>query len=67
MDTPEMQQFKGSWQQLKGRLKEIWGVLSDDELDRFEGKWDQLVGYIQEKTGEAREIIQQKLAAFRNS
>lgn len=61
MDTPREQQAEGNWKQFKGRLKEAWGALSDDDVDRYEGQRDQLEGHIQEKTGEAREAIQRKL------
>lgn len=64
MSNPETQQAKGSWNQLKGRIKESWGVLSDDDLDRYEGKLEQLAGKIQEKTGESREKIREKLKSF---
>jgi uncharacterized protein YjbJ (UPF0337 family) len=55
--TPQEQQAEGSWKQFRGRLRESWGVLTDDDLDRHEGKRDQLEGHIQEKTGETRESI----------
>ena len=41
----------GHWNQLKGKVKESWGQLTDDELDEVEGKFDQLVGLIQQKVG----------------
>lgn len=66
MSDPETQQAKGSWNQLKGRVKESWGVLTDDDVDRYEGKLDQLAGKIQEKTGESREKIREKLESFQN-
>ena len=52
---------EGKWDQLKGRVKESWGVLTDDDLDRTEGKFDRLVGTIKEKTGEASDAIENKL------
>jgi len=55
------QQLEGKWDQLRGRVKETWGDLTDDELDQTEGKWDRVVGTIKEKTGEAREEIERKL------
>ncbi|PEN12963.1 hypothetical protein CRI94_11900 [Longibacter salinarum] len=61
MAGPKEQQAKGNWKQLKGKIKEAWGVLTDDDLDRYEGKRDQLEGHIQEKTGESREKIRKKL------
>lgn len=61
MDSPREQQTEGSWKQFKGRMKEAWGALSDDEIDRMEGQRDQLEGLIQEKTGESRQNIRQEI------
>jgi hypothetical protein len=36
--------FEGRWKQVRGKAKEWWGQLTDDELDRVAGKKDQLVG-----------------------
>lgn len=52
------QQLEGQWNQVKGRLKERWGQLTDDELDQVEGNARQLVGAIQQKTGESRQAIE---------
>ncbi len=43
--------LKGQWKQLKGKVKEEWGDLTDDELTEIDGKHDQLVGRIQERYG----------------
>ena len=51
----------GKWDQLKGRIKESWGVLTDDDLERAEGKIDRLVGVIKEKTGESADAIKARL------
>jgi uncharacterized protein YjbJ (UPF0337 family) len=53
--------LEGKWDQGKGRVKEAWGALTDDDLDRTEGKFDRLVGTIKEKTGEASDAIERKL------
>jgi uncharacterized protein YjbJ (UPF0337 family) len=60
VDT-KRQQLEGKWDQMRGRVKESWGALTDDDLDRTEGKWDRLVGTIKEKTGDAVETIERKL------
>ena len=52
---------EGKWDEAKGRIKEAWGSLTDDDLDRTEGKFDQLVGTIKEKTGEAIDVVERKL------
>jgi uncharacterized protein YjbJ (UPF0337 family) len=51
----------GHWNQLKGKITESWGQLTDDELEEVEGKFDQLVGLIQQKTGEGRKHIERTL------
>jgi uncharacterized protein YjbJ (UPF0337 family) len=59
--TDERLQFEGKRDQMRGRVKEAWGALSDDDLDRTEGKWDQLVGTIKERNGESMDAIEKKL------
>jgi len=39
--------IEGNWKMAKGKVKEQWGKLTDDDLDRIAGKRDQLVGKIQ--------------------
>jgi uncharacterized protein YjbJ (UPF0337 family) len=43
--------IEGSWKQLKGRIKERWGDLTDDDLDRIAGRRDQFEGLIQQRYG----------------
>ncbi|MBV7441450.1 CsbD family protein [Weeksellaceae bacterium TAE3-ERU29] len=49
--------LKGNWDQLKGKVKQQWGDLTDDDLTYADGKSDELLGKIQEKTGEAKEKV----------
>jgi uncharacterized protein YjbJ (UPF0337 family) len=56
MSAAEQRLF-GHWDSLKGKIKEHWGQITDDELAEVEGQYDQLVGLIQQKTGEARQQI----------
>jgi uncharacterized protein YjbJ (UPF0337 family) len=53
--------LEGKWNQYKGKAKEKWGELTDDDLDRVEGKRDQLVGAIQERYGRARSEAEQEV------
>ncbi len=55
------QTFKGNWTEIRGRVKEKWGSLTDDDLVLAEGKADQLVGIIQRRTSESREKIEHEL------
>ena len=45
----------GNWKQLKGKVVEQWGKLTDDELDRIGGKREQLAGRLQQNYGIARD------------
>ena len=47
MDLSRM--LKAQWKQLRGKVKEKWGKLTDDDLDKVEGQFEQLVGVVQEK------------------
>lgn len=49
--------MKGNWNQMKGKLKQKYGSLTDDDLKYEEGKEDELYGRLQEKTGEAKDKI----------
>ena len=55
------QVVKGNWTELRGRVKDRWGSLTDDDLVRAEGQVDTLVGIIQQRTGESREHIEHEL------
>jgi uncharacterized protein YjbJ (UPF0337 family) len=56
--------IKGNWKQLKGRVQEKWGDLTDDDLDRAEGERDQIVGLIQERYGLAKADAEAELDRF---
>jgi uncharacterized protein YjbJ (UPF0337 family) len=58
--------MKGNWNQLKGKVKEAWGDLTDDELTKVEGKRDQLVGLIQKKYGKSKEEVESQLTRYEN-
>jgi uncharacterized protein YjbJ (UPF0337 family) len=57
-------QIKGNWNIAKGKLKQRWGDLTDDDLDYAEGKEEELVGRIQKRTGETREAVEKALAEY---
>lgn len=46
---------EGNWMQFKGKVKEQWGKLTDDQLDQIEGRRDRLVGVLQEQYGLAKD------------
>jgi len=53
------QVLQGNWNEWKGKLRQKWGQLTNDDVQNFSGNVDQLVGLIQRKTGEARQSIEQ--------
>ena len=54
-------QAKGNWNVAKGKLKQKFGQLTDDDLRYEEGKDDELIGRIQKRTGAAKEAIEKAL------
>jgi uncharacterized protein YjbJ (UPF0337 family) len=59
--TMDWNRVEGNWKQTKGKVKEKWGQLTDDDLQISGGNVDQLVGRIQQKTGVGREQIEKFL------
>ena len=55
-------EISGNWKQLKGKAKEQWGMLTDDDMTVFEGKRDQLVGKIQERYGYAKDQAEKEVS-----
>jgi uncharacterized protein YjbJ (UPF0337 family) len=58
MNTLEV---KGDWNITKGKLKQKWAKLTDDDLQYADGKQEELVGRIQKRTGETREAVEKAL------
>ena len=53
--------IEGNWKQIKGKVKEQWGKLTDDVLDQLDGKREQLAGRIQEAYGISRDEADRQL------
>jgi uncharacterized protein YjbJ (UPF0337 family) len=53
--------IKGNWKQFKGKVREQWGKLTDDDLDIIAGKRDQFLGKLQERQGIARDEAEKQL------
>ena len=50
-------EIKGGWNELKGKIKQAYGDLTDDDLTHEEGKDDELLGRLQQKTGKTRDDL----------
>jgi uncharacterized protein YjbJ (UPF0337 family) len=51
-------EIKGDWNIAKGKLKQKWSKLTDDDLQYVAGKQEELFGRIQKSTGETREVVE---------
>ena len=56
-DKMDWNRIEGNWKQVKGKVKDKWGALTDDDLDRINGQRDQLEGKIQERYGMAKDMV----------
>ncbi len=61
--TVNQQVIEGSWKQVKGKVRERWGQLTDNELEEARGSIEHLVGLIQQKTGAVRSEVESYLQA----
>lgn len=55
------EEIKGNWKQFRGRIKDQWGELTNDDLDRIEGKREQLEGAIQKRYGKTKEMVKSEV------
>jgi uncharacterized protein YjbJ (UPF0337 family) len=55
------QEMKGSWNEMKGKLKQKYGELTDDDLTYAEGKEDELYGRLQQKLGKTKEEVKKEI------
>jgi len=57
-------QLRGNWMQFKGKVKEKWGKLTDDDLDIIEGRQEQLIGKLEQRYGIAKEEAERQFKEF---
>ena len=60
-------QIAGDWKQFKGKVKEKWGKLTDDDLTTIAGKRDQLAGLLQQRYGYGKDQAEKELHEFANA
>lgn len=56
--------LKGNWKQIRGRVKQAWGRITDDELDEINGLKDQLIGKVQKHYGYSRKFAEDQVDFF---
>ncbi|PYK42034.1 MAG: general stress protein CsbD [Verrucomicrobia bacterium] len=57
-------QFKGSWNEVKGKLKQKYGQLTDNDLTFADGKEDELLGRLQQKLGKSKEDLRKEIESL---
>ena len=58
--------IKGSWNEYKGKAKQQWGKLTDDDLDVVDGKREELAGKIQNRYGIAKDEAERQIDEWQN-
>ena len=56
--------IEGNWKHLKGKIREQWGRLTDDELDKIAGRRDKLAGSLQNSYGIAKDEAEKQINDF---
>ena len=59
-------EIRGDWNITKGKLKQRWAKLTDDDLQYVDGLHEELIGRIQKRTGESREAVEKAINEFNN-
>jgi uncharacterized protein YjbJ (UPF0337 family) len=54
----------GKWKQARGKVKQWWGKITDNDLERISGRIDQLIGVVQERYGYTREQAEKEVTKF---
>jgi uncharacterized protein YjbJ (UPF0337 family) len=54
----------GNWREVRGKVREQWGKLTDDDLDRIDGRRDQLLGALRQRYAKAGDVLDQEVHDF---
>ena len=60
----EIDRIQGDWEEIRGKVKQHWGKLTDDDIALFNGSRQEFVGKIQEAYGITKEEAQKELIDF---
>ena len=56
--------LSGKWKQIRGKVKQWWARLTDDDLKRISGRMEELIGVVQERYGYTREQAEKEVTSF---
>lgn len=55
---------KGHWKEMKGKLRQKWGELTDDDVSQMQGSYEELEGVLQKKYGYKKEEVEKEIQTF---
>ena len=58
---------EGNWKEFKGKARQKWSDLTDDDLDKIQGKREELIGKVQDKKGIARDAAEREVDEWSRS
>jgi uncharacterized protein YjbJ (UPF0337 family) len=61
MASATRQKWEGRWEQLAGKVKSLWGEVTEDELTKVKGDYERLIGVLKERTGKTQEQLEKAL------
>ena len=56
--------IKGKWHEIKGKVKQQWGDLTDDEVTKIDGSYEELEGILQKKYGYQKDRAEKEIQTF---
>ena len=59
--------WEGNWKEFKGKVREKWGQLTDDDLDEINGRREQLVGKLQKRYGYEKDRAEREIREWERS
>lgn len=63
-DMMNNDRIEGNWKEMKGKVQQQWGKLTDDDLDKVDGRREELVGKIQQAYGKSRDEAEREVDSF---
>lgn len=56
--------IKGNWKEVKGKLKQQWAQLTDDEIGQMQGSYEELEGVLQKRYGYQKDQAEKEIETF---
>ncbi|APE07269.1 MULTISPECIES: CsbD family protein [Alteromonas] len=58
--------IEGNWKEMKGKVQQKWGKLTDDDLDKIDGRREELIGKVQQAYGKSRDEAEREVDGYLN-